>query len=242
MSSAISGQTPRDHALLVHRVKLISWIGLGWLLIDGAIGMTAGITANSVALIGWGLDCTIQAVASLVIIWRFSGARVHDEKAERTAQKVVAVSFFLLAPYIVIAAIDHLITGNASKTSWLGIGLAGTDMILMPVLGRAKKRIGTLLRSQATTGEGRQNILCAYLSLGVLIGLAANPILGWWWMDPIVGMLVAVVVVQAGVGTWRGRSCDDEARTTPPTIEEPATVEGGAARVTHYTQGRQSPH
>lgn len=208
-STAIGLRGDPEHALLIRRVKLISWIGLAWLLVDGTIGMTAGITANSVALIGWGLDCTIQAVASVVIIWRFSGDRIHDEDAERTAQKVVAVSFFLLAPYIVVAAIDHLITGNASRTSWLGIGLAATDMLLMPILGRAKKRIGAQLGSRATTGEGHQNILCAYLSLGVLLGLAANPILGWWWMDPIVGMLVAIVVVQAGVGTWRGRSCDE---------------------------------
>jgi divalent metal cation (Fe/Co/Zn/Cd) transporter len=197
-----------QHARLIRRVRLISWVGLVWLLIDGAIGMTAGITANSVALVGWGLDCTIQAVASLVIIWRFTGDRIHSDVAERTAQKVVAVSFFLLAPYIIVAAVDHLITGNASRTSWLGIALAGTDAFLMPLLGLAKKRVGTQLGSSATTGEGRQNILCAYLSLGVLLGLAANPVLGWWWMDPIVGMVVAVVVVQAGIRTWRADACD----------------------------------
>jgi divalent metal cation (Fe/Co/Zn/Cd) transporter len=202
------GLLQEDRARLIRRVKLISWIGLVWLLIDGAIGMTAGITANSVALMGWGLDCTIQAVASLVIIWRFTGNRIHSDAAERTAQKVVAVSFFLLAPYIVVAAVDHLVTGNASHTSWLGIALAGTDVLLMPLLGRVKRRVGIQLGSSATTGEGRQNILCAYLSLGVLLGLAANPLLGWWWMDPIVGMGVAVVVIQAGMRTWRGEECE----------------------------------
>jgi divalent metal cation (Fe/Co/Zn/Cd) transporter len=209
MNLATAAPRAEDHARLIHRVKLISWIGLGWLLADGAVGMTAGITANSVALIGWGLDCAIQAVASLVIIWRFTGDRIHSDAAELRAQRVVAVSFFLLAPYIVVAAIDHLATGNASHTSWLGIGLAATDALLMPVLGRAKKRIGNQLGSAATAGEGRQNILCAYLSLGVLTGLSANPLLGWWWMDPIVGMLVATVVVQAGIRTWRGQGCDE---------------------------------
>jgi divalent metal cation (Fe/Co/Zn/Cd) transporter len=198
-----------QHARLIRRVKWISWIGLVWLLVDGAIGMTAGITANSVALIGWGLDCAIQAIASLVIIWRFTGERIHSDTAERTAQKVVAVSFFLLAPYIIVTAIDHLATGNASHTSWLGIALAGTDALLMPLLGRAKRHVGVALGSQATTSEGRQNILCAYLSLGVLLGLAANPLLGWWWMDPIVGIGVAVVVVQAGIRTWRSETCEE---------------------------------
>jgi divalent metal cation (Fe/Co/Zn/Cd) transporter len=209
MNPVIAALRAEEHARLIHRVKLISWIGLAWLLADGAIGMTAGITANSVALIGWGLDCAIQAVASLVIIWRFTGERVHSDTAELKAQRVVAVSFFLLAPYIVVEAIVHLATGDASQTSWLGIGLAATDMLLMPVLGRAKKQIGNQLGSAATAGEGRQNILCAYLSLGVLIGLSANPLLGWWWMDPLVGLLVAIVVVQAGSRTWRGQGCDD---------------------------------
>ena len=209
MSLASASDLREQHARLIRRVKWISWIGLVWLLVDGAIGMTAGVTANSVALIGWGLDCTIQAVASLVIIWRFTGERIHSGDAERTAQRVVAVSFFLLAPYIVVTAIDHLIAGNASHASWLGIALAGTDALLMPLLGRAKKRVGAALNSQATTSEGRQNILCAYLSLGVLLGLAANPLLGWWWMDPIVGIGVAIVVVQAGVSTWGGRRCEE---------------------------------
>ena len=212
MSTATVHALPAgEHARLVRRVKLISWIGLGWLLLDGAIGMTAGITANSVALIGWGLDCAIQAAASLVIIWRFSGARIHSDQAERQAQQVVAVSFFLLAPYIIVEAVDNLVTGNAAHTSWLGIGLAASDVLLMPILGRAKKRVGTQLHSSATASEGRQNILCAYLSLGVLLGLAANPLLGWWWMDPLVGIAVAVVVVQAGLGTWRGDACLNEA-------------------------------
>jgi divalent metal cation (Fe/Co/Zn/Cd) transporter len=209
MARAVTRELAADeHALLIRRVKLISWIGLAWLLVDGAIGMTAGLAANSVALIGWGLDCAIQAIASLIIIWRFTGDRVHSPDAERLSQKAVGVSFFLLAPYIVVTAIDHLATGNASAASWLGVGLAGTDMLLMPVLGHAKRRIGNALGSHATAGEGRQNILCAYLSLAVLVGLGANALFGLWWADPVVGLLVAIVVIQAGVRTWRGEACD----------------------------------
>jgi divalent metal cation (Fe/Co/Zn/Cd) transporter len=176
--------------------------------------VSSSTPASSVALIGWGLDCAIQAFASLVIVWRFSGDRVHSGGAERTAQKVVAVSFFLLAPSIVVEAIDHLIAGSASRTSWLGIALAATDVALMPILGRAKRRVGIDLGSHATTSEGRQNILCAYLSLGVLVGLAANPLSGWWWLDPVAGIVVAIVVVQAGVATWRGEACADAVVTS----------------------------
>ncbi len=169
--------------------------------------MTAGLAANSVALIGWGLDCAIQAAAAVVLLWRFSGSRVHSDVAERRAQKVVAVSFFLLAPYILVAAVNQLVAADAASASWLGIALAATDVVLMPFLGSAKRKVGGRLHSYATASEGRQNIVCAYLSLGVLVGLALNAVLGWWWADPLVAIVVAGVVVQAGVRTWRGERC-----------------------------------
>ena len=201
---------PVEHATLVRSVRRISWLTLAWLLVDGAIGMTAGITANSVVLIGWGLDSAIEAAASFAIIWRFSGVRLHSEDAERLAQKIVGASFFLLAPYIVVEAIDHLVTGNAAKPSWIGIALAASDLVLMPLFGKAKKRMGGRLRSGATAGGGKQNILCAYLSLAVLIGLGSNALFGMWWADPLVALLVAVVVIQAGIATWRGQACDED--------------------------------
>jgi divalent metal cation (Fe/Co/Zn/Cd) transporter len=196
-----------EHHLLVHRVKVLSWLALGWLAVDAALGMTAGVTANSVALVGWGLDCTIQAVAAIVLLWRFTGARIHSDTAERRAQKMVAVSFFALAAYIIVTAVTQLVTGDGAAASWLGITLAATDAALMPFLGGAKTRVGHRLGSYATTSEGRQNILCAYLSLAVLVGLAANAFFGWWWADPVVAVLVAVAVIQAGVRTWRGERC-----------------------------------
>jgi divalent metal cation (Fe/Co/Zn/Cd) transporter len=208
--AALANIDPKEHSILTRRVRMLSWLTLDWLLIDGAVGMTAGITANSVALIGWGLDSAIQAAAALIIIWRFTGNRVHRQEAERFAQKVVAVSFLLLVPYIVIASIDHLVTGNAAGASWIGIILAGIDAVLMPFMGIAKKRLGGQLNSQATSGAGVQNILCAYLSVAVLVGLAANAIFGLWWADPVVALMVAVVCLQTGIRTWRGNECENE--------------------------------
>jgi divalent metal cation (Fe/Co/Zn/Cd) transporter len=140
---------------------------------------------------------------------RFTGERIHSEEAETRAQKIVAATFFLLAPYIVVAAIQHLATGNQARASWVGVGLAIISITLMPQFGRVKKRLGNQLQSNATAGEGTQNILCAYLSLAILIGLGANALFGLWWADPLVALLVAVVAVQAGVRTWRGEACDD---------------------------------
>jgi divalent metal cation (Fe/Co/Zn/Cd) transporter len=196
-------------ATLIRRVKLISWLSLAWMLVEAVIGVFAGVAANSVALIGWGIDSMIEGIASLVIIWRFTGSRIDSHDAEVVARKVVAISFFLLAPYIVVEATRHLVTGNEAQPSWVGVGLAISAVILMPLFGYAKKHIGTKLSSAATAGEGTQNILCAYLSVAILVGLAANVLFGYWWADPIVALIVAVTAVQAGARTWRGEGCGD---------------------------------
>jgi divalent metal cation (Fe/Co/Zn/Cd) transporter len=209
MSKATIAAALDEHGALIRRVKLISWLSLAWMTAEGAIGVTAGIMANSIALIGYGLDSTIEGIASVVIIWRFTGDRIHSEDAETRAQKIVAATFFLLAPYIIVAAIQHLVIGNQARASWVGIGLAIVSITLMPQFGRIKKRLGNQLQSNATAGEGTQNILCAYLSLTILIGLAANALLGLWWADPLVALIVAVVALQAGIKTWRGEACDD---------------------------------
>ena len=107
-----------------------------------------------------------------------------------------------------IAAIQHLVTGSHAQVSWVGISLAIISVALMPLFGRAKKRAGNPLQSSATTGEGTQNILCAYLSLAFLMGLAANAVLGLWWADPLVALIVATVALQTGISTWRGETCD----------------------------------
>jgi divalent metal cation (Fe/Co/Zn/Cd) transporter len=194
---------------LVRRIKTLSWLSLGWMTIEGVIGVTAGIAANSIALIGYGLDSTIAGVGSLIIIWRFTGARVESDAAEQRAQRIVAVTFFLLAPYIAIEAVRRLLGGSEAEGSWVGVALATVSVVLMPYFGRAKKRIGNELRSSATTGEGIQNILCGYLSLAILVGLGANAVFGLWWADPLVALLVAIAAVQAGVRTWRGEACDE---------------------------------
>jgi divalent metal cation (Fe/Co/Zn/Cd) transporter len=204
--NVVTGQD--DHTAPARTLRRLSWLTMGWLAIDGVIGMTAGIASDSVVLIGWGLDCAIEAAAAVILIWRFAPNRLHSEHAERVAQRVVGATFVLLVPYIVVQAMDHLATGNASGVSWIGLGLAVSDAVLMPILGQAKKRIGRQLGSAAAMGAGTQNILCAYLSVAVLIGLGANAIFGAWWADPVAGLLVAVVCLQAGVATWRGQGCD----------------------------------
>ena len=124
-----------------------------------------------------------------------------------SAQKAVAVTFFLLAPYIAYDALATLIARDRIETSWLGIGLAVASLIVMPVLGIAKCCLGARLDSRATAGEGTQDLLCAYLAAAVLPGLLANTLLGWWWLDPVVALGVAGLAVREGPEAWHGDGC-----------------------------------
>ncbi|MBA2473406.1 MAG: hypothetical protein DLM61_19250 [Pseudonocardiales bacterium] len=174
---------------------------------EGVIAIVAAVLAGSVALLGFGLDSAIEGLASVIIIWRFTGTRTLSQTAEARAQKAVAVTFFLLAPYIAYDAVTTLLAHDHARTSWLGIGLSISSLIVMPILGAVKKRLGTQLASMATAGEGSQNLLCAYLAAGVLTGLLANTAFGWWWLDPIVGLGIAALAVWEGRQAWRGEDC-----------------------------------
>jgi divalent metal cation (Fe/Co/Zn/Cd) transporter len=196
-----------DTTQLARKVRLVSWLSLAWMSIEGAVGVIAGIATNSIALLGYGLDSTIQGIGSLVIIWRFTGSRIDSARAERLAQKIVAITFFLLAPYIGAEALRRLITGEQAEGSWVGIVLALIGITLMPIFGRAKRRLGNELGSAATTGEGTQNLLCAALSLAILFGLAANLFLGLTWADPLVALILALAAARTGRNTWKGRGC-----------------------------------
>jgi divalent metal cation (Fe/Co/Zn/Cd) transporter len=192
---------------LAGRVRLLSWLSLAGITVEGAVAITAGIAASSIALVGFGLDSVIEGMASVIIIWRFSGHRVFSHAAEQRAQRLVAVQFFLLAPYVAFESIKVLATGEHPDVSWVGIGLSVGSVIFMPMLGIAKERLADQLGSAATKGEGRQNMLCAYLAGALFVGLLGNALLGAWWLDPAVGLLIAVVAVKEGREAWRGEGC-----------------------------------
>jgi divalent metal cation (Fe/Co/Zn/Cd) transporter len=189
------------------RARLLSWISLAWMGAEGAIAIAAGILAGSIALIGFGIDSAIEGVASLVIVWRFTGSRLLSEQAERRAQRLVAIQFFLLAPYVTAEAIHKLVTSEKPETSWVGIGLVASSVLVMPFLGTAKRRLADKLGSAATRGEGAQNLLCAYLAGAVLVGLLGNTLFGLWWLDPVAALVVAGVAVKEGRESWRGEGC-----------------------------------
>jgi divalent metal cation (Fe/Co/Zn/Cd) transporter len=192
---------------LAARVRLLSWLSLGYMAIEGGIAILAGVLAGSIALIGFGLDSAIEGFASAIIVWRFTGHRIFSEAAETRAQKLVAIQFFLLAPYVGFESVRALVAGHHPEVSWLGIALAASSLVVMPYLGIAKQRLAEQLGSPATKGEGRQNMLCAYLAGALLFGLLGNALVGAWWLDPVVGLLIAALAVKEGREAWRGEGC-----------------------------------
>ena len=192
---------------LAARVRVLSWVSLGYMALEGGIAILAGVLADSIALIGFGLDSAVEGFASAIIVWRFTGHRIFSETAETRAQKLVALQFLLLAPYVAFESVKALVAGHHPDVSWLGIALSASSVVVMPYLGIAKQRLAEQLGSPATKGEGRQNMLCAYLASALLLGLLGNAFFGTWWLDPVIGLLIAALAVKEGREAWRGEGC-----------------------------------
>jgi divalent metal cation (Fe/Co/Zn/Cd) transporter len=199
--------TRADRERLMRQTRLLAWAGIAWHVLEFAIALVAGLVASSIALIGFGIDSAIEAAAGLVVVWLFASPRAGSASAERRAQQLIAASFFLLAAYLAVEATRSLITGSEADASWVGIGLAAVTAPTMPLLARAKTRLGRQLGSQATVSEGAQTMLCAYLSVALLVGLGGNALLGWWWADPLTALVIAGVALREGVKGWRGEVC-----------------------------------
>lgn len=196
-----------------HRAaRLARWLALAsliWMLLEGAVGLWQGLVVRSIALTGWALGSTVEGLASVIVVWRFTGARTLSETAERRAQRGVAVSFWLIAPYIAAESLRNLLGEHRAEPTLIGIVLTASAVVLMPLLGYAKRRLGARLASAATAGEGTQNYICAAQAGAVLIGLAVTAAWpGGWWIDPVIGLAVAVVAVWEGVESWRGEPCE----------------------------------
>jgi divalent metal cation (Fe/Co/Zn/Cd) transporter len=188
--------------------RWLAWASLGWMAVEGAVGLVAGFAAGSIALVGWALGSGIEALASVIVVWRFTGSRTLSETAERQAQRAVAVSFWLLAPYITIEAIRDLAAHHPAIATPLGIALTASSLVIMPVLGIAKRRLGAQLGSGVTAGEGTQNLMCAAQAAAVLLALVVVAVWpGGWPIDPVIALGIAAWSVWEGNRSWRGADC-----------------------------------
>jgi divalent metal cation (Fe/Co/Zn/Cd) transporter len=199
---------PQERAALERRAKLLAWTGNAWHVVEFGIAVGAGIAASSVALVGFGIDSAIEVLAGGVIVWLFSGGRGASHVAERRAQQLIAASYALLVAYIAVEAIRDLAGSHHPGVSWAGIALATFTAPTMPLLARAKRNVGRKLNSSATVSEAGQNMICAYLSIALLVGLLTNALLGWWWADPVAALAIAAIAAKEGSDAWRGESCD----------------------------------
>ena len=188
------------------QTKLLAWASLFWMTLEGAVGVLAGIEANSISVLTWAASSAVEGLASAIVIWRFTGHRKLSVYAERRAQRWVAASFFLLAPYFLYEAIDRLINGTVANAAPLAIAVTATSVVLMPLLGWAKLRLGRRLDSEATAGEGVQNLLCAAQALAALIALVAAGA-GVAFIDPLAALAIAAIAAKEGVELWRGEEC-----------------------------------
>jgi divalent metal cation (Fe/Co/Zn/Cd) transporter len=188
--------------------RLLAWTSLAWMCTEGGIGLWQGLAAGSIALTGWALGSAVEGLASVIVIWRFTGSRALSGTAERRAQRGVAVSFWLLGPAIAAGAVRDLATGNHAGTTVTGIALAAVALLVMPLLGSTKHKLAARLGSAATAGEGTQNYLCAGQAAAVLASLAVTAAWpGGWWIDPVIALGIAAVSVREGTRSWNGDDC-----------------------------------
>ena len=195
----------------VRRARWLNTVTIGWNTIEGLIAILAGIAAGSVSLIGFGLDSAIEVSAAAALSWRLARENRDDcrQSDDRLAQRLVAISFGLLAVYVATNASADLIAGNAPEASVVGLVLAAVSLAVMPVIAHKKRQLAPVIGSRAAMAEATQTDFCTLLSAALLLGLGLNLTLGWWWADPISALVIAGVSVYAAVATWRAPSLAD---------------------------------
>ena len=188
------------------RAVRLAWATIGWNVVEAVVALAAGTAASSIALVGFGLDSTVEVMSSVVIVWQFHRLA---EGRERRALRLIAVSFFALAAYVAVQAVVDLARRSEPKSSTVGIGLAMASLIIMPRLARAKRHNGNAIGSASVVADSNQTKLCAYLSAILLAGLILNATVGWWWADPVAALGIAALAANEGREAWRGETCDD---------------------------------
>jgi hypothetical protein len=192
-------------AALIRRVRFLVAATITYNVIEAVAAISAGTIASSSALVAFGLDSVIEVASAAAIAWQFTGG--NHEQRERIALRVVAASFFALAAYVSVESVHALVEGQRPEHSTVGIVLAAVSLVVMPALSTLQRRAGRELGSVSAVADSKQTLLCTYLSAALLLGLAANSLLGWWWADPATALVIAAVAVKEGREAWRGDAC-----------------------------------
>ncbi len=198
-------------AALVRRGLQLSYATLAYNCLEGIIAILAGLAAGSIALVGFGADSLIEVTASLTAIWRLHSDSDpgRREQSERISLRIIGTLFLVLAAYVAADAIQSLITRQAPDASLVGLVLAATSLVVMPLLANAKRKVAVAMSSGALAAESRQTMLCTYLSAILLGGLLLNAALDWWWADPVAALVMVPIIAREGIDAVRGRACDE---------------------------------
>lgn len=200
---------------LHRRALLLSYLTVGYNLLEGAVSLLAAGLSGSPALLGFGLDSFVESLSGMVVLWRFrQHGRVtvaEEERVERRATRFVAVTFFILAAYVLHEALGHLRRGEPPEASGLGIAIAVASLLVMPLLARAKLRTGQALGSRSLIADAKETLACLWLSVALLMGLLLNAVAGLWWADPVAGLFIVAFLVREGAETWRDEEAEPAA-------------------------------
>ena len=188
----------------VRRGRQLEYLTIGWNSLEAAVAIGAGLLAGSIALVGFGVDSVIESLSGAVLLWRLAAS---GEDRERAALKIVGVSFLALAAYVAFDAAKSLLAHEPPDASYIGIALAVASLIVMPLLARAKRRVAATLNSRAMLADSRQTDICAYLSAILVAGLGLNALFGWWWADPVAGLVMVPIIAREGFAALRGETC-----------------------------------
>lgn len=197
--------TDTRRATLHRRIRLIVAITIGYNVVEAVVAIAAGTVASSAALIGFGLDSTIEVLSAAAVAWQFT--RRDPERWEKPTLRVIAVAFFSLAAYVTASSVLSLLGGEHPEHSAVGIALTALSVVVMPFLSFAERRAGTEIGSATAVADSKQTLICTYLSAAVLIGLLLNSVFGWWWADAVAGLVIAVFAAREGLEAWKGDAC-----------------------------------
>lgn len=205
MSITTPPLTDERRHVLERRIRAIVTATIAYNLIEAVVAILAGTVASSAALIGFGLDSTIEVLSAAAVAWQFT--RREPEKWEKATLRVIAVAFFALAAYVTVTSLLALLGHVNVEHSTLGMVITALSVVIMPFLSLAERRAGRELGSATAVADSKQTLICTYLSAAVLIGLLLNSLFGWWWADSIAGLVIAGFAVREGIEAWRGDAC-----------------------------------
>ena len=207
----MAGIAAPERTTVVHSGRRLEHFTIGWNMLEGLVAVVAGAIAGSISLVGFGIDSFIEVTSGSVLLWRMSvDAEVHRrERNERRALRIVGVCFLLLAAYIAYESALDLWSRRAPEHSIPGIVLACVSLVVMPLLSRAKRKVGRALGSAAMHADAKQTEFCTYLSGILLAGLVLNALFGLWWADPVAALIMVPIIAKEGFEGLQGKVCDE---------------------------------